>query len=214
MKTYVLIGLFISGFAFSRALQAQMNGAGDLSHPTVDELHQKLNELVSRFRADEEQRRKNAAAAKTQGDKKEEPPSDEFRILLERGGKRTALDRDNPVVLEEIILKMAGNNIAAIELRYEEAAMRRQFSHKRSIKNDDVRKTTYGHIVLYYHAQGDLPKSEVLVNMSTTDRAKLLAIYIDGLLRAIRELDDRVLAAKRFASRKMNSALNMGIRIK
>jgi hypothetical protein len=196
-------------------LSAQMNGTGDLSHPTVDELHQKLNELVSRFKADEDQKRKNAAAARTQGDKpKDEGPADEFRIILDRGGKRTALDRDNPVVLEEVILKMNGSNIAAIELRYEEAAMRRQFMHKRSIKNDDIRKTSYGHLLLYYHAQGDTPKSEVLVNMSSTDRAKLLAIYIDGLLRAIRDLDDRVLAAKKMSGKKMNSALNMGIRIK
>lgn len=192
-----------------------MNGTGDLSHPTVDELHQKLNELVSRFKADEEQRRKNAAAAKTQGNQpKAEGPSDEFRIILERGGKRTALDRDNPVVLEEVIMKLSGNNISSLELVYEEAAMRRQFTHKRSIKNDDIRKTSYGHLLLYYHAQGDTPKSEVLVNMSTTDRAKLLAIYIDGLLRAIRDLDDRVLAAKKFSNKKMNSALNMGIRIR
>lgn len=192
-----------------------MNGTGDLSHPTVDELHQKLNELVSRFKADEEQRRKNAAVAKTQGNQpKSEGPSDEFRIILERGGKRTALDRDNPVVLEEVVMKLSGNNISSIELVYEEAAMRRQFMHRRSIKNDDIRKTSYGHLLLYYHAQGDTPKSEVLVNMSTTDRAKLLAIYIDGLLRAIRDLDDRVLAAKRFSNKKMNSALNMGIRIK
>ena len=196
-------------------LSAQMNGTGDLSHPTVDELHQKLNELVSRFKADEEQKRRNAAAAKTQGDNtKPESSSDEFRIILERGGKRTALDKDNPVVLEEFIMKLNGNNISSIEIVYEEAALRRQFKHKRSIKNDDVRKTSYGHLLLYYHAEGDTPKSEVLVNMSTTDRAKLLAIYIDGLLRAIRDLDDRVLAAKKFSNKKMNSALNMGIRIK
>lgn len=194
---------------------AQMNGAGDLSHPTVDELHQKLNELVSRFKADDDQKRKNAAAAKTQGNKaKPEGPSDEFRIILERGGKRTAGDRDNPVVLEEMIMKMSGSNVASIELVYEETAMRRQFTHKRSIKNDDIRKTSYGHLLLYYHAQGDTPKSEVLVNMSSTDRAKLLAIYIDGLLRAIRDLDDRVLAAKKLSGKKMNDALNMGIRIK
>ena len=90
----------------------------------------------------------------------------------------------------------------------------RQFIHKRSIKNDDIKKTSYGHINLYYHAEGDISKSEVLVNMSSTDRAKLLAIYIDGLLRAIRDLDDRVLAAKKFAGKKMNNALNMGVRIR
>lgn len=197
------------------AVSAQMNGTGDLSHPTVDELHQKLNELVSRFKADEDQKRKNAAAAKTQGDKaKDEGPADEFRIILERGGKRTAGDKDNPVVLEEMIMKLNGSGISSIELRYEEAAMRRQFSHKRSIRNDDIRKTSYGHLLLYYHAQGDTPKSEVLVNMSSTDRAKLLAIYIDGLLRAIRDLDDRVLAAKKMSGKKMNNALNMGIRIR
>jgi hypothetical protein len=50
--------------------------------------------------------------------------------------------------------------------------------------------------------------------MSSADRAKLLAIYIDGLLRAIRDLDDRVLAAKKMSGKKMNSALNMGIRIR
>lgn len=193
----------------------QMNGTGDLSHPTVDELHLKLNELVSRFKADEDQKRKNAAAAKVQGPKaQEEGPADEFRIILERGGKRTAGDKDNPVVLEEIIMKMSGTNVVSIDLRYEEAAMRRQFSHKRSIKNDDIKKTSYGHLQLHYHAQGDTPKSEVLVNMSSSDRAKLLAIYIDGLLRAIRDLDDRVLAAKKSSGKKMNNALNMGIRIK
>ena len=192
----------------------QQNGTGDLSHPTVDELHLKLNELVSRFKADEDQKRKNAQKAKVKGDLPPEGPADEFRIVLDRGGKRTALDKDNPVVLEEIVMKMSGNNIVAIELKYEEAALRRQFIHKRSIKNDDIKKTSYGHLALYYHAEGDTPKSEVLVNMSTTDRGKLFAIYIDGLLRAIRNLDDRVLAAKKFSGKKMNSALNMGIRIK
>lgn len=194
---------------------AQMNGTGDLSHPTVDELHLKLNELVSRFKADEDQKRKNAEQAKVKGDKPQNTgPSDEFRIVLQRGGMRTAGDRDNPVVLEEVIMKMAGSNVVSIELKYEEAALRRQFIHKRSIKNDDIKKTSYGHINLYYHAEGDVSKSEVLVNMSSTDRAKLLAIYIDGLLRAIRDLDDRVLAAKKFAGKKMNNALNMGVRIR
>jgi|JI10StandDraft_1071094.scaffolds.fasta_scaffold479209_2 hypothetical protein len=194
---------------------AQMNGTGDLSHPTVDELHLKLNELVSRFKADEDQKRKNADQAKVKGDKPQNTgPSDEFRIVLQRGGMRTALDKDNPVVLEEVIMKMSGSNVVSIELKYEEAALRRQFVHKRSIKNDDIKKTSYGHISLFYHAEGDISKSEVLVNMSSTDRAKLLAIYIDGLLRAIRDLDDRVLAAKKFAGKKMNNALNMGVRIR
>ncbi len=194
---------------------AQMNGTGDLSHPTVDELHLKLNELVSRFKADEDQKRKNAEQAKVKGDKPQNTgPSDEFRIILQRGGMRTALDKDNPVVLEEVVMKMAGSNVVSIELKYEEAALRRQFIHKRSIKNDDIKKTSYGHISLFYHAEGDVSKSEVLVNMSSTDRAKLLAIYIDGLLRAIRDLDDRVLAAKKFAGKKMNNALNMGVRIR
>ncbi len=194
---------------------AQMNGTGDLSHPTVDELHLKLNELVSRFKADEDQKRRNAEQAKVKGDKPQNTgPSDECRIVLQRGGMRTAGDRDNPVVLEEVIMKMAGSNVVSIELKYEEAALRRQFIHKRSIKNDDIKKTSYGHINLYYHAEGDVSKSEVLVNMSSTDRAKLLAIYIDGLLRAIRDLDDRVLAAKKFAGKKMNNALNMGVRIR
>lgn len=195
-------------------VHAQQNGTGDLSHPTVDELHLKLNELVSRFKADEDQKRKNAQKAKVKGDAAPEGPADEFPILLDRGGKRTALDRDNPVVLEEVILKMSGNNITSLELKYEEAALRRQFIHKRSIKNDDIKKTTYGHLALFYHAEGDTPKSEVLVNMSSSDRAKLFAIYIDGLLRAIRVLDDRVLAAKKFSGKKMNAALNMGVRIK
>ncbi|MBL8032995.1 MAG: hypothetical protein JNJ69_04800 [Leptospiraceae bacterium] len=192
----------------------QQNGTGDLSHPTVDELHLKLNELVSRFKADEDQKRKNAQKAKVKGDTAPEGPADEFRIILERGGKRTALDKDNPVVLEEIVMKMSGNNIISIELKYEEAALRRQFIHKRSIKNDDIKKTTYGHLALFYHAEGDTSKSEVLVNMSSSDRGKLFAIYIDGLLRAIRDLDDRVLAAKKCSGKKMNAALNMGVRIK
>lgn len=194
---------------------AQMNGVNDLSHPTVDELHQKLNELVMKFKADDDQKRRNAAAARPPGDKqKDEALADEFRIVLDRGGKRTPLDRDNPVVLEEIVMKMTATGIASLEMLYEEAAMRRQFMHKRSIRNDDFRKTTYGHLLLYYHAQGDLPKSELLVNMSSSDRAKLFAIYIDGLLRAIRDLDDRGLAAKKRAGKKMNDALNMGVRIK
>jgi len=199
---------------YSWGINAQMNGSGGLSHPTVDELHLKLNELVGRFKADEDQKRKNAQKANIKGEKPPEGPADEFRILLDRGGKRTAGDRDFPVILEEIILKLSGNNIVSVELKYEEAAMRRQFSHRRSIKNDDVKKTTYGHITLFYKAEGDTPKQEILLNMSTTDRAKLLAIYIDGLLRGIRELDDRVLAAKKSAGKKMNSALNMGIKIR
>ncbi|HRP70727.1 MAG TPA: hypothetical protein PLY93_14470, partial [Turneriella sp.] len=112
------------------------------------------------------------------------------------------------------IMKMNGNNIQGIELKYEETALRRQFSHKRSIKNDDISKTSYGHISLYYHAEGDTPKVETLANMSTDDRAKLLAIYIDGLLRGIRDLDNRVLAAKKFAGKKMSDALNMGVRVR
>ena len=109
---------------------AQMNGTGDLSHPTVDELHLKLNELVSRFKADEDQKRKNADQAKVKGDKPQNTgPSDEFRIVLQRGGMRTALDKDNPVVLEEVIMKMSGSNVVSIELKYEEAALRRQFVH-------------------------------------------------------------------------------------
>lgn len=211
MRRQAFILFFLSIFTLA---QAQQNGTGDLSHPTVDELHLKLNELVSRFKADEDQKRKNAQKAKVKGDAAPEGPADEFRIVLERGGKRTALDRDNPVVLEEIVMKMSGNNVVSIDLKYEEAALRRQFIHKRSIKNDDIKKTTYGHLALYYHAEGDTSKSEVLVNMSTTDRAKLFAIYIDGLLRAIRDLDDRVLAAKKFSGKKMNAALNMGVRIK
>ncbi len=212
-QAFILFSIVI--FSWVSVLGAQQNGTGDLSHPTVEELHKKLNELVIRFKADEDERRKNAEKAKVKGDKS--TPScgaDQFCIVLERGGKRTALDRDNPVVLEEIIMKISGNNITAIDLKYEEAALRRQFSHKRSIKNDDVKKTSYGHISLFYHAEGDTSKSEVLVNMSTTDRAKLLAIYIDGLLRGIRDLDDRVLAAKKFAGKKMNNALNMGVRIR
>lgn len=192
-----------------------MNGAGDLSHPTVDELHKKLNELVSRFKADEDEKRKNADAAKTSKDKKQDQgPSDEFRILLDMGGKRTAGDRDNPVIFEEMVLKLAGGNIVSVDLRYEEAALRRQVMAKRSIFNDDIKKTSYGHLKLSYQAQGDLPKSEILLNMNTEDRAKLLSIYIDGLLRGIRELDNRVLAAKQAAGKKMNDALNMGIRIR
>ncbi len=211
MRRQAFILFFLSIFTLA---QAQQNGTGDLSHPTVDELHLKLNELVSRFKADEDQKRKNAQKAKVKGDAAPEGPADEFRIVLERGGKRTALDRDNPVVLEEIVMKMSGNNVVSIDLKYEEAALRRQFIHKRSIKYDDIKKTTYGHLALYYHAEGDTSKSEVLVNMSSTDRAKLFAIYIDGLLRAIRDLDDRVLAAKKFSGKKMNAALNMGVRIK
>lgn len=214
MRRQALILFFAALTSWVTPAAAQMNGTGDLSHPTIDELHQKLNELVSRFKADEDEKRKNAEKAKVKGDKPAEGPSDEFRIILERGGKRVALDRDNPVVLEEIIMKMSGNTVTAIELRYEEAALRRQFSHKRSIKNDDIKKTTYGHISLFYHAEGDTAKSEVLVNMSTTDRGKLLAIYIDGLLRGIRDLDDRVLAAKKMSGRKMNAALNMGVRVR
>ncbi len=192
-----------------------MNGTGDLSHPTVDELHLKLNELVSRFKADEDQKRKNAEQAKVKGEKPQNTgPSDEFRIVLQRGGMRTAGDKDNPVVLEELIMKTAGGNVVSVELKYEEAALRRQFMHKRSIKNDDIKKTSYGHLSLFYHAQGDLSKSEVLVNMSSPDRAKLLAIYIDGLLRGIRDLDDRVLAAKKSSGKKMNDALNMGVRVR
>ncbi|MBX3723007.1 MAG: hypothetical protein KF713_14295 [Turneriella sp.] len=212
-QAFILFSILI--FSWVTATPAQMNGTGDLSHPTVEELHKKLNELVARFKADEDERRKNAEKAKVKGDKTTSNCApDQFCITLERGGKRTALDRDNPVVLEEIVMKMNGGNITAIELKYEEAALRRQFSHKRSIKNDDIKKTSYGHISLYYHAEGDTAKSEVLVNMSSTDRAKLLAIYIDGLLRGIRDLDDRVLAAKKFAGKKMNNALNMGIRIR
>jgi len=211
-QAFILFSVAIA--SWMAPLSAQMNGTGDLSHPTVDELHIKLNELVSRFKADEDEKRKNAEKAKVTGNKPAEGPSDEFRIVLERGGKRTALDRDNPVVLEEIIMKMSGNNVVAIELRFEEAAMRRQFSHKRSIKNDDIKKTTYGHITTHYHAEGDLPISEVLVNLSSTDRAKLLAIYIDGLLRGIRDLDDRVLAAKKLSGKKLRNALNMGVRIR
>lgn len=210
-QAFILFFLALWGFP---AASAQMNGTGDLSHPTVDELHLKLSELVSRFKADEAEKRKNAEKAKVKGDKPSEGPADEYRIVLERGGKRTALDRDNPVVLEEIVMKLNGNVVTAIELKYEEASLRRQFSHKRSIKNDDIKKTSYGHIALFYQAEGDVAKSEVLVNMSSTDRAKLLAIYIDGLMRAIRDLDDRVLAAKKFSGKKMNSALNMGVRIK
>ncbi len=211
MRRQAFILFFLASFTLAHA---QQNGTGDLSHPTVDELHLKLNELVSRFKADEDQKRKNAQKAKVKGDTAPEGPADEFRIVLERGGKRTALDRDNPVVLEEMVMKMSGNNVVSVELKYEEAALRRQFIHKRSIKNDDIKKTTYGHLALFYHAEGDTSKSEVLVNMSTTDRAKLFAIYIDGLLRAIRDLDDRVLAAKKFSGKKMNAALNMGVRIK
>ncbi len=211
MRRQAFILFFLSTFTLA---QAQQNGTGDLSHPTVDELHLKLNELVSRFKADEDQKRKNAQKARVKGDAAPEGPADEFRIVLERGGKRTALDRDNPVVLEEIVMKMSGNNVVAVELKYEEAALRRQFIHKRSIKNDDIKKTSYGHVSLYYHAEGDTSKSEVLVNMSSSDRGKLFAIYIDGLLRAIRDLDDRVLAAKKFSGKKMNAALNMGVRIK
>ena len=97
------------------AILAQMNGTGDLSHPTVDELHLKLNELVSRFKADEDQKRKNAEQAKVKGDKPQNTgPSDEFRIVLQRGGMRTSGDRDNPVVLEEVIMKMSGSNVVSI----------------------------------------------------------------------------------------------------
>ena len=211
MRRQAFILFFLSTFTLA---QAQQNGTGDLSHPTVDELHLKLNELVSRFKADEDQKRKNAQKARVKGDAAPEGPADEFRIVLERGGKRTALDLDNPVVLEEIVMKMSGNNVVAVELKYEEAALRRQFIHKRSIKNDDIKKTSYGHVSLYYHAEGDTSKSEVLVNMSSSDRGKLFAMYIYGLLRAIRDLDDRVVAAKKFSGKKMNAALNMGVRIK
>jgi hypothetical protein len=214
MRRQAFILFLIFALLKSGAIGAQMNGMGELSHPTVDELHQKLNELVSRFKADEEQKRKNAEKAKIKGDKPSSGPSDEFRIILARGGMRTAGDRDNPVVLEELVMKLSGNNIVSIELKFEEAALRRQFVHKRIIRNDDIKKTTYGHISIFYHAQGDVDKSEVLVNMSTTDRAKLLAIYIDGLLRGIRDLDDRVLAAKKFAGKKMNNALNMGVHLR
>jgi len=214
MRRQAFILFFAATAVIGSPMFAQMNGVGELSHPTVDELHLKLNELVGRFRADEDEKRKNAEKAKVKGDKPSDSPSDEFRIVLERGGKRTALDKDNPVVLEEIVMKLSGKSIVSLELKYEEAAMRRQFSHKRAIKNDDIKKTSYGHITTFYQAEGDVPVSEVLVNMSSVDRAKLLAIYIDGLMRAIRDLDDRVLAAKKFSGKKMNSALNMGIRIK
>jgi hypothetical protein len=159
MRRQAFILFFVTVSSCLAQVSAQMNGTGDLSHPTVDELHQKLSELVSRFKADEDEKRKNAEKAKVKGDKPAEGPSDEFRIVLERGGKRTALDRDHPVVLEEIIMKLSGTTVVAIELRFEEAAMRRQFSHKRSIKNDDIKKTTYGHITTYYHAEGDLDRS-------------------------------------------------------
>ena len=108
MRRQAFILFFLSAFTLAHA---QQNGTGDLSHPTVDELHLKLNELVSRFKADEDQKRKNAQKAKVKGDAAPEGPSDEFRIVLERGGKRTALDRDNPVVLEEIVMKMSGNTV-------------------------------------------------------------------------------------------------------
>lgn len=214
MRRQAFILFILCQFCGAYSISAQMNGVGDLSHPTVDELHLKLNELVGRFKADETEKRKNAEKAKVKGDKPSDSPTDEFRIVLERGGRRTALDRDNPVILEEIVMKLSGNTIISVELKYEEAALRRQFSHRRSIKNDDVKKTSYGHITTFYQAEGDVPVSEVLVNMSSVDRAKLLAIYIDGLMRAIRDLDDRVLAAKKFSGKKMNSALNMGVRIK
>ena len=44
---------------------------------------------------------------------------------------------------------MSGNNVVSVDLKYEEAALRRQFIHKRSIKNDDIKKTTYGHLSLH-----------------------------------------------------------------
>ncbi|MBV6492410.1 MAG: hypothetical protein LDLANPLL_00403 [Turneriella sp.] len=216
MRRQAFILFPIVALLWTYPVTAQMNGTTDLSHPTVDELHKKLNALVVRLKNDEEQKRKNSGQKEPQ--KVKQPPDTNcpegsFCIVLERGGKRLVLDRDNPVVFEEIVMKMNGNNIQGIELKYEEAALRRQFSHKRSIINDDISKTSYGHINLYYHAEGDVAKSEVLANMSSTDRAKLFAIYIDGLLRAIRDLDDRILAAKKFAGRKMNDALNMGVRV-
>lgn len=192
---------------------AETDRSTALTHPTVDELHKKLNDLVQRVKADDEEKLRNSPGGLKDG-KETSRASDEFRILLERGGKRVALDRDNPVVLEEIVLKISGNNITSVELKYEEASLRRQFFHRRSIKNDDARKTAYGHIRLYYHAEGDTPKEEILINLSAADRARLLSLYIDGLLRGIRELDDRILAGKKAAGRKMNSAINMGIKIR
>jgi len=199
--------------------QGQQNGVAELSHPTVDELHQKLNELVQRVVYEEQEKQKNLEKAKISSGAKVDPAAKSkdpgvFPILLEMGGKRTALDRDYPVVYEEILLTLQNGAISSIELKYEESALRRQFTQRRVIKNDDIKKTTYGHITMSYEASGDTPKSEVLVNMSTADRAKLFTFYIDGLLRAIRNLDDRFLASKKFASKRMNGAFSMGIRIR
>lgn len=190
-KSIILVALLLCLTALQAQEKKTASGSFEVTNATVDELHKQLNDRVQKYIGDEKR--------------------EKLEIILQRGKMNRALDRNFPVVLEQIVIGLSNGNVTSIEMYYEEAAMRKMYTETRILKNPSASDSNLGRISLSYSATGALDEQLYVQDITLEkNRSKVVEAYKDGLIKTIQQIEMMMIKKKGAQNSLIHKATNLG----